>query len=154
MELRSPAFEHNGDIPTEYTCEAADISPPLTRGFVPGNARRLHLMVDDPDAPDPAAPRRAWVHWAIYKLPPADGGLSKACTDAKLPVGAVEGLNDWNATGYEGPCPTPGRHRCVHRLFALDATLSDLSRTTRRAAETALGGHRLTSTQLIGTYLR
>src|SRR5215471_7060502 len=128
MRLYSSAFEHNGDIPVEYTCEGSDISPPLEWSGVPAGTESLALIVDDPDAPDPAAPKTVWVHWVVFNLPKQTTGLPKAIGD--LPKQARCGLNDWKRAAYGGPCPPIGRHRYGFKLFALDATL-DLDRPTK-----------------------
>jgi Raf kinase inhibitor-like YbhB/YbcL family protein len=108
------------------------------------------LVVDDPDAPDPAAPRQVWVHWVLYNLPVASGGLPEAV--AALPEGACEGINDWHRTGYGGPCPPIGCHRYFHKLYALDTVLPDLGLPDKRRLEEAMRGHVLAEAVLIGTY--
>jgi Raf kinase inhibitor-like YbhB/YbcL family protein len=150
MTITSGAFAHNGAIPKQYTCEGKDISPPLTWSGVPASARSLALIVDDPDAPDPAAPRMTWVHWVVYNLPATSAGLAEAAKS--LPAGALEGLNDWQRTGYGGPCPPIGRHRYFHKLYALDTVLPDLKKPTKAKLEQAMKGHIVAEAQLIGTY--
>jgi Raf kinase inhibitor-like YbhB/YbcL family protein len=152
LELTSSAFAHHGSIPARYTCEEADRSPPLTWSGVPVGAKSLVLIVDDPDAPDPAAPKMTWVHWILYNLPAKDGSLPEAITPAALPAGTREGLNDWKRTGYGGPCPPIGRHRYFHKLYALDTVLPDLGHPTKSQLEKAMQGHILAQTELIGTY--
>jgi Raf kinase inhibitor-like YbhB/YbcL family protein len=110
------------------------------------------LIVDDPDAPDPAAPRMTWVHWVLYNLPPDTAGLPEGVSKADLPVQAAEGINDWKRSGYGGPCPPVGRHRYVHKLYALDTVLSGLSKPTKAKVEAAMRGHIVAQAQLIGTY--
>jgi hypothetical protein len=150
LNLTSPAFSHNGSIPPRHTCDDADRSPPLAWSGVPAGARSLVLIVDDPDAPDPAAPRMTWVHWILYNIPAQDGGLAEAA--ATLPAGTREGLNDWKRTGYGGPCPPIGRHRYFHKLYALDTVLPDLRHPTKPQLEKAMQGHILAQVELIGTY--
>jgi Raf kinase inhibitor-like YbhB/YbcL family protein len=150
LNLTSPAFGHNGSIPPRHTCDDADRSPPLAWTGVPAGARSLVLIVDDPDAPDPAAPKMTWVHWILYNLPAQDGSLAEAA--ATLPVGTREGLNDWKRTGYGGPCPPIGRHRYFHKLYALDTVLPDLRHPTKPQLEKAMQGHILAQAELIGTY--
>jgi Raf kinase inhibitor-like YbhB/YbcL family protein len=149
LQLTSSAFAHNGEIPTQYTCEGKDVWPPLAWSGVPANAQSLALIVDDPDAPDPAAPKVTWVHWVLYNIPPSATGLPEA---AKLPPGAREGRNDWQRTGYRGPCPPVGRHRYFHKLYALDAVLSDLGQPDKARLEAAMKGHLIAQAELIGTY--
>jgi len=151
FQLRSPAFEPGGEIPTRFTCQGRDVSPPLEWRDVPEGTRSLVLIVDDPDAPDPARPRMTWVHWVVYNIPPTAGGLEEAASGRALPEGAREGLNDWKRTGYGGPCPPIGRHRYFHKLYALDTTLS-LTEPTKADVEKAMHGHVLAHTELIGTY--
>jgi len=150
MTITSSAFAHNGSIPKQYTCEGKDISPPLTWSGIPGKAKSLALIVDDPDAPDPAAPRMTWVHWVVYNLPVSSTGLAEAAKS--LPAGALEGLNDWQRTGYGGPCPPIGRHRYFHKLYALDTVLPDLKKPNKARLEQAMKGHIVAEAQLIGTY--
>ncbi|MDV3237728.1 MAG: YbhB/YbcL family Raf kinase inhibitor-like protein [Gammaproteobacteria bacterium] len=152
LTLESSAFAHEGPIPPDYTCEGRDISPPLAWSGVPGDARSLVLIVDDPDAPDPAAPRTTWVHWVLYNLPPETAALAAGVRPADLPAGSGEGLNDWRRTGYGGPCPPIGRHRYFHKLYALDVELRGLNRPTKAAVEAAMSGHVLAEAMLIGTY--
>jgi Raf kinase inhibitor-like YbhB/YbcL family protein len=152
LQIHSPAFADGGEIPPKYTCEGSDISPPLKWGGVPDDASSLVLIVDDPDAPDPAAPRMTWVHWLLYNLPADLSGLPEGITAADLPAGAQEGLNDWTRSGYGGPCPPIGRHRYFHRLYALDTVLDGLNKPTRAQLDSAMKGHILAQAQLVGTY--
>lgn len=152
MTLSSSAFAANAAIPALYTCEGKDISPPLAWSGVPAAAKSLALIVDDPDAPDPAAPKMTWVHWVLYDIPATATGLAEAIRSSALPPGTREGVNDWNRTGYGGPCPPIGRHRYFHKLYALDAVLPDLKRPNKAALEKAMQGHVLEQAALIGTY--
>lgn len=152
LSLTSAAFKHNGDIPRRHTCDGDDVSPPLAWSGVPTEAKSLVLIVDDPDAPDPQAPRMTWVHWLLYNLPPDCAGLAEGAK--ALPKGTLEGVNDWRRTGYGGPCPPVGRHRYVHKLYALDTVLPDLKHPTKTELEQAMQGHVLARSELIGTYRR
>jgi len=154
LEISSSAFAPMGAIPKRFTCDGDDLSPPLAWTGVPAGAKSLALIVDDPDAPDPKAPRMTWVHWVLYDLPAAASGLAEAVASADLPAGAREGLNDWKRTGYGGPCPPIGRHRYFFKLYALDATLGDLRRPTKAKLEAAIDGHVMARAELIGTYQR
>lgn len=149
MELSSSAFAMNGSIPAIHTCAGRDQSPPLAWAGVPAGTKSLALIVDDPDAPDPAAPKTTWVHWVLYNLPPSAGGLAAG---GALPPGAREGLNDWKRAGYGGPCPPVGRHRYVHKLYALDIVLPVLQPATKAALERAMQGHILARAELVGTF--
>lgn len=150
LKLTSSAFGHNGGIPAQYTCEGQDLSPPLAWSGVPSNAKSLVLIVDDPDAPDPAAPKLTWVHWMLYNIPPSASALGEGVK--QLPAGTRDGLNDWQRTGYGGPCPPIGRHRYFHKLYALDTVLPDLGRPTKAKLEAAMKGHVIAQAELIGTY--
>jgi hypothetical protein len=150
--LDSSAFEPNGAIPAKYTCEGEDVSPALTWSGVPGGTKSLALIVDDPDAPDPAAPKMTWVHWVLFNVPPSVTGLPEAVGASSLPSGTREGLNDWKRTGYGGPCPPIGRHRYFFKLYALDTELGDLDEPTKVQLEKAMAGHILGEAQLVGTY--
>ena len=152
LVLTSSAFTHQGSIPQQYTCQGRDLSPPLSWSGAPEGTKGFVLVVDDPDAPDPAAPKRTWVHWVLYSIPPGTASLGEAVTTAKLPAGAREGTNDWNRTGYGGPCPPVGRHRYFHKLYALDTELPDLGPARKAEVEKAMEGHVLAKAELIGTY--
>ncbi len=152
MDLSSTAFAPNADIPIQYTCEGRDQSPPLAWSGVPAGTRSLALIVDDPDAPDPAAPTMTWVHWVVYNLPPDTTGLAAGATGSRLPAGAREGLNDWQREGYGGPCPPVGRHRYVFKLYALDAVLPAPKPATKAGLEKAMQGHILARSELVGYY--
>lgn len=152
--LTSSAFPHQGEIPKKYTCDGADVSPPLDWSGLPEGTRSLVLVVDDPDAPDPKAPKMTWVHWVLYNLPPTATGLPEAVPPERLPAGTLEGLNDWKRTGCGGPCPPIGRHRYFHKLYALSALLPDLGRPTKAKLEEAMKGKVLGQVELIGTYQR
>ena len=150
MNLDSPDFAPMGAIPRRHTCEGDDVAPELRWSGLPARTRSLALIVDDPDAPDPAAPRMTWVHWVVVDLPPQCPGLPPG--GAPLPAGAREGLNDWHRTGYGGPCPPVGRHRYFFRLYALDRALPDLNRPTKAELVRAMQGHVLAEAELVGTY--
>jgi hypothetical protein len=152
--LSSRAFGHNGSIPRRFTCEGDDVAPDLAWSNVPPGTRSLALIVDDPDAPDPAAPKLTWVHWVLYNIPPGAAGLATAAAARDLPEGTRQGLNDWKRTGYGGPCPPIGRHRYFHKLYALDRTLPDLGNPTKAQLEKAMAGHVLAKAELVGTYLK
>lgn len=150
MILTSPAFADEGPIPTRYCCDGADVSPPLEWSDVPEGTQSLVLIVDDPDAPDPAAPKTTWVHWLLYNLPPERTGLAEAA--ASLPPGTGVGLNDWKRADYGGPCPPIGRHRYFFKLYALDSVLGDLGTPRKKELEAAIEGHIIAQAQYLGTY--
>ena len=154
LRISSTAFEAGAGIPVRYTCDGEDRSPPLVFATVPAGARSLALIVDDPDAPDPAAPRMTWVHWVLYDLPADCGGLPEGVSSDSLPPGTRQGRNDWGRTGYGGPCPPRGRHRYFHKLFALDVELPDLGEPTAQTLSEAMRGHVIARAELVGTYLR
>ena len=149
--ISSPAFADGAPIPQPYTCDGADHSPPLRFQSPPRNARSLALVVEDPDAPDPAAPKTTWIHWVLYDLEPSLDGLPAGAATS-LPGGVREGLNDWRRTGWGGPCPPVGRHRYSFRLFALDRMLGDLGRPTRQQLDAAMQGHIVGRAEWMGTY--
>lgn len=119
---------------------------------MPQRTRSLALIVDDPDAPDPAAPKRTWVHWVLYNIPPDAAGLVENCGTDKVPSQVLHGLNDWRRKGYGGPCPPIGRHRYFHKLYALDIVLPDLHQPDKVRLLEAMQGHVLAEAQLVGTY--
>jgi Raf kinase inhibitor-like YbhB/YbcL family protein len=152
LELTSPAFDHEGLIGPRYTCDSDDVSPSLVWAGIPENTKSLVLIVDDPDAPDPDAPKMTWVHWVLYNLPVTSKGLPEAVGVDSLPCGTLEGRNDWKRTGYGGPCPPIGRHRYFFKLFALDIELLGMDQPTKQELERAMEGHVLADAVLMGTY--
>ncbi|PYQ13703.1 MAG: hypothetical protein DMF80_14495 [Acidobacteria bacterium] len=152
LTLTSSAFSHGGEIPTVHTCEGSDTSPALSWSGVPARAKSLALIMDDPDAPDPKAPRMTYVHWVLYDIPPRATGLAEGAAQGGLPTGTREGTNDWKRTGYGGPCPPIGRHRYFHKLYALDTELPDLGSPTKAQLEKAIEGHVVEKAELMGTY--
>jgi len=152
LVLKSAAFSEGGVIPLKYTCEGDDIAPPLEWQGVPENTQSLVLIVDDPDAPDPEAPRMTWVHWVVYNLPADVRGLPEGAAADILPVGTQQGVNDWHHQAYGGPCPPIGRHRYFHKLYALDIVLEDMQAPTKAQVEAAMQGHIIAQAELVGTY--
>jgi len=151
LTLTSSAFTHNESIPRQYTCDDADAAPSLEWSGAPVGTKSFALIVDDPDAPDPKAPKMTYVHWVMYDL----AATTQRLDGGKTPAGARDGLNDWKKTGYGGPCPPIGRHRYYFKLYALDAMLGDLGRSATKAdVEAAMRGHVLEKTELMGTYER
>lgn len=146
LVLTSPAFDDGGNIPSDFTCDGKDEAPPLRWSGTPEDSQSFVLIVDDPDTPDPAAPKMVWVHWVVYNLPASTTGLGP------LPSEAVEGLNDWGQAGYGGPCPPVGRHRYYFKLYALDTVLPQRRKATKAQIEQAMAGHILAEAQLIGFY--
>jgi Raf kinase inhibitor-like YbhB/YbcL family protein len=149
--LKSTAFENGAEIPARYTCKGEDVSPPLNWEGVPEATRSLVLIIDDPDAPDPAAPKTVWVHWVLYNIPPDINSLAEHITSATLPPGMIEGINDWQNPGYGGPCPPVGRHRYFHKLYTLDIVLEGLNEPGKAIVEAAMQGHIIAQAELIGT---
>jgi Raf kinase inhibitor-like YbhB/YbcL family protein len=154
LTLTSPAFPPGGAIPGEHTCDGADRSPPLEWSGAPEGTRSFALIVDDPDAPDPKAPKMTWVHWVLYDIPATASDLPAGTRAKDLPPGTREGTNSWKRTGYGGPCPPIGRHRYFHKLYAMDTLLGDLGRPTADQLSAAMKPHLLASAELVGTYER
>ncbi|WP_224367983.1 YbhB/YbcL family Raf kinase inhibitor-like protein [Hyalangium versicolor] len=152
LHLTSPRFKDGQTIPIAFTCEGEDKAPPLHWEEVPHGTRSLALVVEDPDAPDPRHPQRTWCHWLLYNIPPGTRDLPEGASPDNLPRGALQGRNDWDRTGYGGPCPPIGRHRYIYRLYALDTVLPDLGSPTRTQLLDAIQDHVLAESQLIGTY--
>lgn len=152
LTLSSSSFAGNGEIPKKHTCQGGDVSAALAWSDLPAGTKSVALIVDDPDAPDPAAPQRTWVHWIVYDIPPAVTSLAEGAGGSGLPAGARSGRNDFGRTSYGGPCPPIGRHRYFHKLYALDITLPDLHEPTKAQLEAAMKGHVLASAELVGTY--
>jgi hypothetical protein len=148
LTISSTAFEHEGMIPSKYTCDSLDVSPPLQISGVPEKTRSLVLIVDDPDAPN-----KTWVHWVLYNLPPDTESLPENFpTDAELESGARQGVTDFGSTGYGGPCPPSGTHRYFFKLYALDTMLDIEGEGTKAEVTEAMKGHILAQAQLMGKY--
>lgn len=154
LTITSPSFPNNGMIPLRHTCDGLDISPALAWTDVPANTKSLALIIDDPDAPDPLAPKVRWVHWLLYNLSADSPGLPEGVTPKALSLLALQGRNDWGRTGYGGPCPPIGVHRYIHQIFALDVQLPDLRNPTRAVLEKAMQGHIIERAELVGRYQR
>jgi Raf kinase inhibitor-like YbhB/YbcL family protein len=150
MKLESSAFEANGLIPTKYTCDGDDISPPLSWDEPPSTTQSLALIVDDPDAPG-----EIFVHWVLYEIPATVRQLpEKIASVATLPNGGVQGKNDFGKLGYGGPCPPGGTHRYFFKVYALDKKLGLEPGATKAQVVTAMDGHILATAELIGRYQR
>lgn len=152
FSITSTAFTQMGPIPVRYTCEGEDSSPPLGWAHLPAGTRSLVLIVDDPDAPDPAAPKYTWVHWLVYNIPPSINGLGEGAGNRPLPEGLRSGVGSSKKMGYGGPCPPIGTHRYFHKLYALDIMLPDLAAPDKEKLLEAMKGHVLGKSVLIGTY--
>jgi len=147
LTLTSSAFGGGDAIPSTYTCDGDDISPPLSWEGVPSEAVSLALIVDDPDAPGDV-----WVHWVVYNIPAATAELPEAASPDGLPAGAMEGLNSWGEAGYGGPCPPEGSHRYFFKLYALDVELEGLVGPAKAEVEAAMQDHIVAAAELMGTY--
>ncbi len=150
--LRSPEFSSRAEIPAKYTCEGADLSPPLAWSDPPSGTKSFALIVDDPDAPDPDAPKVVWVHWVLYDLPADARALAEGASSSSLPPGTRAGANDWKHASWGGPCPPIGRHRYFFKLYAVDTTLGPRGALSKAELLEALEGHVLAQVELIGTY--
>ena len=148
--LESSAFKANAEIPSQYTCDGSDISPPLRRKDAPQGTKSFAIIVDDPDAPDPQAPKMTWTHWVLYNIPSSVTDIPEgAGQQVKSAHGA---LNDWKAEGYRGPCPPIGKHHYHHKIYALDTTLPNSGIRDKAELETAMKGHVLAQAELVATY--
>ncbi len=145
LKISSPAFENNTAIPQRYTCDGADMNPPLVMDSVPPAARSLALIVDDPDAPG-----RVWVHWVVWNIDPSRLEIA----ENSVPAGAAQGMNDFRKHEYGGPCPPSGTHRYFFKLYALDTVLNLPSSSAKADLERAMKGHIIGQAQLVGTYRR
>lgn len=152
MELHSTAFGAMAPIPSRHTCDGEDLSPPLSWSGVPAGTASLALIVDDPDAPDPAAPKTTWVHWLLYNLSPDLGALAEDLREC--PAGALEGVTDFGITSYRGPCPPIGTHRYFFKLYALKRMLPPMHEATKPLLLQAMQGQVLAQAELVGTYRR
>jgi len=150
MELKSSAFQAGHMIPSTFTCDGRDISPPLSWSDPPAGTVNFALISDDPDAP-----MGTWVHWVIWNIPASIHTLEENLPKtASLQNGAQQGTTDFHRVGYGGPCPPSGTHRYYFKLYALDTTLNLPSSTTKKDLEQAIRGHILAQAELMGTYRR
>ena len=155
FSLSSSAFAAGAAIPARHTCDGEDVSPPLAWSDPPAGTKSFALVVDDPDAPDPKAPRVRWVHWVVYDLPAGARALPESVRSAaELPDDARMGSNDWGKAAWGGPCPPLGRHRYFFTLYALDVALGERGPLTKAALVAAMQGHVLGQAELVGTYER
>jgi Raf kinase inhibitor-like YbhB/YbcL family protein len=142
MELTSPAFKPNRFIPAKFTCEGANVNPPLDIAGIPGQAQSLALIVDDPDAP-----MGTWVHWVVYNIP-ITPSIAENSAPGKL------GITSFNREGYGGPCPPSGTHRYFFKIYALDCELKLTPGPKKEELEKAMQGHILAQAELIGLYIK
>ncbi len=150
IAVTSPAFKNGGMIPSKYTCDGADVSPPISWTRIPKAAKSIALIADDPDAP-----HGTWVHWVIYNVPPGARGLPERVPPARtLSDGSKQGLNDFGKIGYNGPCPPGGTHRYFFKVYALDTLLKLNPVTTKAELVKAMNGHILAQGELMGKYAR
>lgn len=150
MTIMSPAFLYGGMIPAKYTADGSDMSPPLYISNAPDSARSLSLICDDPDAPG-----GIWVHWVLFNIPPDTKELKEDLpTDAHLPDGSCQGVNDFGSLGYGGPAPPSGTHRYQFSLYALDCVLDLQPGCRKYDLVTAMRGHILAEAQCVGQYRR
>lgn len=154
LMLSSEAFTQGNPIPARYTCDGSDISPPLAWSGIPGGTRSLALIVADPDAPNPDAPRLTWYHWVLYDIPPELSGVPEKADPQHASSAIRNGLNSWEHTSYGGPCPPVGRHRYFFHLYALDQKLDIQGQPTAEALHKAMKGHVISETALMGTYTK
>lgn len=151
LTITTPAFANGADMPECFTQEAENLSPELRFSGVPPQTRSLVLIADDPDAPDPAAPKRLWLHWLVINIAPQTTGFAQGIKH--YPRGARVAVNDSGVRGWSGPRPPVGRHRYYFKLYALDTTLDLPEAFTRSDVENAMQGHVLASAETMGTYL-
>ncbi len=150
LVLSSPEFQDGQPIPTRYTCDGENISVPLQWSDAPANSRTFALIVDDPDAPS-----GTYTHWVLYNMPATVHSLAEhVSTQATLADGSMNGMNSARKSGYTGPCPPGGTHHYHFKLYALDATLTLKPGATKDQLSSAMQGHIVAQTELIGTYRR
>ena len=150
MILKSAVFEADRAIPQKYSCEGADVSPPLEWSNAPEQTKSFVLICDDPDAPG-----GTFVHWVYYDIPATVQELPEGVTtEAQPSIGGVQGKNSFGKTGYGGPCPPGGTHRYFFKLYALNTTLGLPAGQSKQQVQNAMEGHVLSEAQLMGTYTR
>ena len=144
MKVTSTAFTEGGNIPSKFTCDGSDTSPPLKVEGAPAEAKALLLVVDDPDAPS-----GLFTHWLVWNFDPKSGSIPEGSAP-----GGTEGKNDFGKTGYGGPCPPSGSHRYYFRVYALDQPLNLKSGARRKEVDAAMKGHVIAQGELMGRYAR
>lgn len=151
LEIKCSAFANEGTIPSKYTCDGANVSPPLSWSGTPAGTKSYALISDDPDAP-----MGTWVHWVLWNIPPQSTGMKEGAgvKGPSLSDGTKQGTTDFKTQGWGGPCPPSGTHRYYFKLYALDTSLDLAASTTKKDLESAMKGHILAQTQLLGTYAR
>jgi Raf kinase inhibitor-like YbhB/YbcL family protein len=150
MDLYSPAFNQQEEIPSKYTCDGEDISPPLKWENLPTGTESLAVIMDDPDAPI-----GTWIHWVLFNLPADKNSLSENMPNSsELPTGGKHGINSWGRPGYGGPCPPAGTHRYFFKLYALDTILDIPSGIGKKKLLQLMEGHILDHSELVGLYKR
>jgi Raf kinase inhibitor-like YbhB/YbcL family protein len=145
MKITSAAFQDNGNIPTKFTCDGADVNPALQLEDTPAQAKSLVLIVDDPDAPS-----GLFTHWIIWNIDPKTTAIAESAT----PHGGIQGTNDFGKSGYGGPCPPSGTHRYYFKIFALDRTFDLKPGAKRGELDAAMRGHIIVQGELMGRYSR
>jgi len=150
FQIESDVFEAGGPIPSKFSCDGQDVSPPLTWNGLPKGTNTLALVMEDPDAP-----AGIWVHWVLYNIPASLSGLPEGVpAEQELSDGSLSGLNSWRRSGYGGPCPPGGTHRYFFRLYAMDQALDLGAGATKEHLIDAMQGHILGQTEVMGTYSR
>lgn len=151
FQIKSTAFEHGGNIPKKYTCDGADVSPPLSWTPPPKGTKSLALICDDPDAP-----MGTWVHWVLFGLPSNTRELPEGVpTQEVLPDGSKQGTTDFGRVGYGGPCPPKGpAHRYFFRLYTLDIEPDLKPGATKQQLLKTIEKHILAQAELMGRYQR
>jgi hypothetical protein len=153
FEIKSTDFSHGDEIPLKFTCEGENISPELQWSGAPANTKSFVLIVDDPDAPDPDAPKTTFVHWVVYDIPPGSAGFKENIAVGKtISSGGIQGITDYRILGYKGPCPPIGRHRYFFKLYALDTVLKLDPGKSKTEIIKAIHGHVKGEAVLMGTY--
>jgi Raf kinase inhibitor-like YbhB/YbcL family protein len=138
--ISSPAFNHEESIPSKYTCEGENISPPIRISGIPKQAKSLALVVEDPDATD-----GVFDHWILWNIPPEERIPEKS-------VPGIPGKNSYGKMQYSGPCPPSGTHRYYFRIFALDIDLNLKAGANKKALQEAMKGHVILEGELMGLY--
>jgi Raf kinase inhibitor-like YbhB/YbcL family protein len=152
--LSSPAFQNSESLPVRFTGDGTEDSPPLEWRDAPSETKSFALIVDDPDVPDPAAPKRTFVHWVVADIPATITSLPEGASRHEMPEGSHEGKNDADGIGYSGPYPPIGRHRYFFKLYALDSPVGLPEGLTKAQLLNTIEDHVLASAELIGTYAR
>ncbi|MFC1877221.1 YbhB/YbcL family Raf kinase inhibitor-like protein [Thermodesulfobacteriota bacterium] len=152
LKLLSTEFNDGDGVPTKFTCEGDDVSPPLKWTNPPLDTKSFAIILEDPE--DATAPGGVFTHWTIFNIPSDTMELAENFSaKGKVPKGAKEGKNDFEKIGYGGPCPDgSGKHKYRFTIYSLDQKLSLGSGISKTKLLESIQGHIIDQAELRGIY--